>query len=71
MKDVLHDKMYFIDFVHVTTIFLLSHDKAFSKIQRTHGKRPHNLFFNNYYDNSVTSHDPNKVIFNFSSLYLL
>ena len=38
-----------------------------SKIQKTHGKKLHNLFLNNYYDNSVTSHDADKVIFNFSS----
>ena len=27
------------------------------KIQKTLGKKLHNLFFNNYYDNSVTSQD--------------
>ena len=59
--------MCFIDFVHVTTIFLVSNDKAISKIQKTHGKKLPNLFLNNYYDNSVMSHDADKVIFNFSS----
>ena len=59
--------MCFIDFVHVTTIFLVSNDKAISKIQKTHVKKLHNLFLNKYYDNSVTSHDPDEVIFNFSN----
>ena len=67
IKDVLHHEMCFIDFVHVTTIFLVSNDKAISKIQKTHVKKLHNLFLNKYYDNSVTSHDPDKIIFNFSS----
>ena len=42
MKDVLHLEMCFIDFVHVTTIFLVSNDKAVSKIQKTRGKKLHN-----------------------------
>ena len=67
MKDTLHHEMCFIDFVHVITIFLVSNDKAISKIQKTHGKKLHNLFLNNYYDNSVTLHDADKVIFSFSS----
>ena len=65
MKDVLHHEMCFIGFVHVTTIFLVSNDKAISKTQKTHGKNLCNLFLNNYYDNSVTPHDADKVIFNF------
>ena len=51
-------------------IFLVSNDTVISKIQKTHGKKLHNLFLNNYYDNSVTSHDIDKVIFNFSSRVL-
>ena len=50
---------------------LVSNDKANSKIPKTHGKKLYNLFFNNSYGNSVTSHDADKVIFNCSSLYLL
>ena len=70
MKDVLYDEMCFIKFVHVTTIFLVSNDTVISKIQKTHGKQLHNFFLNNHYDNSVTSHDIDKVIFNFSSRVL-
>ena len=67
MKGVLHHGMCFIDFVHVTTIFLVSNDKEISKNQKTLDKKLHNLFFNNYYDTSVMSHDADKIIFNFSS----
>ena len=31
------------------------------------GKKLHNLYLNNSRHNSVTSHDPDKVIFNFSN----
>ena len=34
MKDILHHEMFYIDFVHVTTIILVSNDKAISKIQK-------------------------------------
>ena len=67
MKDALHHEMCFIDFVHVITIFLVSNDKAMSKIPKTHGKKLHNLFLNSYYDNSVTLRHADKVIFSFSS----
>ena len=54
--------------LYASLLFLLvSNDKAISKIQKTHGKKLHNVFLNNYYDNFVTSHDADKVIFNFSS----
>ena len=51
----------------VTTIFLVSNEKAISKIQKNHGKKLHNLFLNNYHDNSVTPHDADTVIFSFLS----
>ena len=58
--------MSFIDYVHVITKFLLSNDKNIYKIRKTQGKKLHNLFLNKSYHNSVTSHNPGKVIFNFS-----
>ena len=64
IKDVLHHEMYFIDFVQATTISFSCNDKAISRIR---GKKLQNLFFNTYYDNSVLSHDADKVIFIFSS----
>ena len=33
---------------------------------KNQGKKLHNLYLNNSYHNSVTSHDPDKVIFYFS-----
>ena len=53
----------FIDFVHVATIFLVSNDKAVSKIQKTRGEKFHSLCFKNYYVNSVMPHDAEKDFF--------
>ena len=53
--------------------FLIYNNKATWKIKGTHGKNLHNFFFffcflfEKYYNNSSTSHDPDKVIFIFSS----
>ena len=57
--------MSFIDYVHVITKFLVSNDKNIYKICKNQGKKLHNLLLNNSYHNSVTFHDPDKVIFNF------
>ena len=67
MKNNLYSEMSFIDYVHVITKFLVSTDKNIYKIHKNQGKKLHNLFLNNSYHNSVTSHNPDKVIFNFSS----
>ena len=62
--------MSFINYVHVTTKFLVSNNKNIYKIHKNQGKKLHNLFLNNSYHNSVTSHNPDKVIFNSSSYVL-
>ena len=51
--------------MHVITKFLVSNDKNIYKIHKNQGKKLHNLFLNNSYHNLVTSHYPDKVIFNF------
>ena len=58
--------MSFIDYVLVITKFLVSNDKNIYKIRKNHGKKLHIVILNNSYHNSVTSHNPDKVIFNFS-----
>ena len=58
--------MSFIDYVHVLTKFLVSNEKNIYKIRKNQGKKLHNLFLNNSYHDSITSHDPDKVIFKFS-----
>ena len=65
MKNNLYNQISFIDYEHVVTKFLVSNNKNISKIHKNQGKKLHNLFLNNSY-NSVTSYDPDKVIFNFS-----
>ena len=67
MKNNLYSEMSFIDYVHVITKFLVSNDKNIFKICKNQGKKLHNLFLNNSYHNSVTSHNPDRVIFNFQS----
>ena len=71
MKNNLYSEMSFIDYVHVITKFLVSNDKNIYKIRKSQGKKLHNLFLSNsYHHNSETSHNPDKVIFNFSSHFL-
>ena len=53
--------------MHVITKFLVSNNKNIYKIHKNQSKKLHNLFLNDSYHNSVTSHNPDKVIFNFSS----
>ena len=60
-------RINFIDNVHVITKCLVCNDKDIYKISKNQGSKLHNLFLNKSYHNSVTSHDPDKVIFNFSS----
>ena len=67
MKDSLKYDLNFIDFIHVTTVFLASNDRNISKIRKTQSKKLGNLCSNNSYFESVNSHDPDKVWFNFSS----
>ena len=67
MNGVLHHKMCFIDFVHVSAFFEFLMIKQFLKSEKIHGNKLHNLFLNNCYDNSVMSHDAEKAIFNFPS----
>ena len=51
----------------VVTKFLVLNDKNISKICKNQDKKLHNLYLNKSYHNSVTSHDPDKVVFNFSN----
>ena len=66
MKNDLYNEMSFIDYVHFITKVLVSNDKNIYKIRKNQGNKLHNLCLNNSYHNSVTSHDPDRVAFNFS-----
>ena len=46
--------MNFIDFVHITTVFLASNNRNISKIRKVHSKKLGNLSSNNSYFESVT-----------------
>ena len=45
IKDIFHHEMCCIDFLHVTTIFLVFNDKPISKIQKTQDEKCRTLFF--------------------------
>ena len=45
IKGILHHEMFCIDFLQVTTNFLVFNDKPISKIQKIQDENFHNLFF--------------------------
>ena len=57
--------MNFIDFAHITTVS--SNNRNILKIRKVHCKKLSNSSSNNSYFESVTSHDPENILFNFSS----
>lgn len=59
--------MSFIDYVHVITKFLVSNYKNFSEMQKNQGNKLHYLFLKNPHHNSITSLNPDKTSFYFSS----
>ena len=69
-NDSLRYDLNFIVFIRITTVFLASNNKIISKIWKVQNKKLGNLCSNNSYFESVTSHDPDKVLFNFSSYQL-
>ena len=56
-----------IDFVHITTVFLTSNNKNILKVWKIQVQKIGKLCSDNSYYESVTSHDPEKVLFNFSN----
>ena len=56
-----------LDFVHITTVYLTSNSKNILKVRKIQGKKISKLCSDNSYYESVRSHDPEKVLFNFSS----
>ena len=70
LKDSLRYDLNFIDFIHITTVFLAANNKIISKIWKVQNKKLGNLCSNNSYFESVTLHDPDKILFNFSSYQL-
>ena len=70
LKDSFRYDLNFIDFIHITTVFLAYNYKIISKIWKVQNKKLVNLCSNNNYFESVTSHEPDKVLFNFSSYQL-
>ena len=59
--------MNIIDFVHITTVFLTSNIKNILKVRKVHSKKISKLFSDNSYYELAASHDPEKVLLNFSN----
>ena len=61
-----------IAFMHVSLLFLVSNDKAIRRNDKIHGRKLQKLI-PNIHEKSIidnVSHDPNKVIYNFSNYHL-
>ena len=71
IKQELQYQLSPIDFMHVTSSFLVSNDKAIRN-DKIHGRKLRNLI-PNIHEKSIidsVSHNPNKVIYNFSNYHL-
>ena len=72
IKQELQYQLSPIDFMHVSSLFLVSNDKAIRKNDKIHGRKLQKLI-PNIHEKSIidnVSHDPNKVIYNFSNYHL-
>ena len=63
LKRKLRETLGIIDYIHICCLFLNKSDKKLKHQQDIHSKNLFDLGF----ENSQTSHDPDKVIFNYSS----
>ena len=70
VKINLNAKMNYIDYIHVFKIFWVSNDNNICNVKNTQSKKLCNVLLNNRGNNSKTIHDPNKLIFSFSSCRL-
>ena len=65
LKEHIKDHVNFIDYIHVTTLFLTSNDRSLEECRKTQDRKIINLC-----NKKVDNNDPEKVIFNFSSVDL-
>ena len=63
LKRKLRETLCIIDYTHICCSLLNKIDRKLKHQQDIHSKKPFGLGF----ENSQTSHDPDKVIFNYSS----
>ena len=66
VKSTIQSKVSIFDFGHVSCLFLVGNDSKLGKVRDVHNKKLHNLGLENRYE----CHDPDKVIFNYSSYKL-
>ena len=61
-----------IDFMHVSSLLLVSNDTAIHINDKIHGRKLQKLIPNIHEKNIIdVPHDPNKVIYNFSNYHLM
>ena len=72
IKQELRYQLSLIDFIHVSSLFLVSNDKAIRKNNRIHSRKLQKLIPNIHETGIIenVSHDLNKVIYNFSDYHL-
>ena len=63
VKSAMQSKVSIFDLAHVSCLFLVGNDSKLSIVRDVHNKKLHNLRLENRYE----CHDPDKVIFNYSS----
>ena len=66
VKSAIQSKVSILDFAHVSRLFLVGNDSRLSKVRDVHNKKLHNLGLESRYE----CHDPDKLIFNYSSYKL-
>ena len=66
-KKQLQSKISFVNFCHICTFFLNINNKKRSRAKSIENKKLRNLVLENSNLTSETSHEPEKVIFNFSN----
>ena len=71
IKQELQYQLSPIDFMHVSSLFLVSNNKVIRKNDKMHGRKLQKLI-PNIHEKSIIDvlHDPNKVIYNFSNYNL-
>ena len=66
IKEYLHQTMSYVDFIHICSTFLVHNDKRILECEKVHQYKLYTLI----HEHDPQNHDPEKVIFNYSSYTL-
>ena len=70
IKKKLNDQRSYIDYIRVRAISVVSSKKKISKVKKTQSNNIWNLLLNDVGKISKVTHDPDRIIINFSSYRL-